>query len=622
MPTYLVNRLDPALDVLGTVTQSATSTLGDEPNQFGGALSGQTGAAANITAFASPLATLTGLTGMTTQSVGRFLTISGAATGANNGTFLIAAYISATSVQIVNASAVAPDGNNGAITWTERNSYSLQDDLNFTRTDRRLVKGTTNFYDAVPTYQRPTAVGTNVPANLTNIAAKTTDAKALTATRKFASATTATGNTAITAYSTGNFQHATATDRTGVPIQDGADAANLDACYVEIIDPVDEQGLVVLGGGNAGQRVYGFTRVGTPVAATGTITTVAGASLVDGETFVLNDGINAAVTFEFDNNASVVPTATLRAVAFTAGDSADTVRDTIIAAVTAAPTLAISAVSGGAATVSLTNDNVGYFGNKTITETVANVGFVVAGMSGGTGSASANSVEVKFYSIAPGAPISTANAYTWEAGQPTTVDLYYGYRERLDNLSDTALRTTLTNGIVGDASIRQELENLRDVIDTGLTSTATSLTGLLTNTGSFYVFSNLPDATPSVVEALNTINAQIGIRDYTGPYLTDGQTTTASLQALSNAIAASSQIRVIERLAADVNAGTAHTLPGGNTYVLDGTNNGLYLWVFWRGLLKDPGPVVDGNDYEETSTTQITPYSKIKSGDHISWVIW
>jgi hypothetical protein len=620
MPTFLVNRLDPALDILGTLTQAATSTLGDEPNQYGGALAGQTGAVANITVFASPLVTLTGLTGMTTQSVGRFLTISGAATGANNGTFLIAEYVSATSVKVVNASGVAPDANNGAITWTERAGYSLQDDLNFIRTDRRLIKGTTNFYDAVPTYERPTAVGTPVPANLTNIAAKTTDAKALTVSRKAENATAKVGELALTVAATSALQHATTTNRTGVPIQDGADAANLDACYVEIINPATEDGLLVLGGGNAGQRIYGFTRVGTPVAATGSITTIAGASLVDGETFTLNDGINAATIFEFDSGGGVTPGNV--AVAFTGGDSADVVRDSIIAAVNGVGAgLLITASNGGAATVTLTRDNVGYY-NIAITETVANVGFVVSGMSGGSGSASPDSVEVKFYSIAPGAPISTANAYTWEAGQPTTVDLFYGYRERLDNLNDTALRTTLTNGIVGDAQLRQELENLRDVIDTGLTSTATSLTGLLTNTGSYYVFSNLPDGTPSVVEALNTLNAQIGIRDYTGTILTDGQTITASLQALANAISGATFVRTIERLTADIDAGTPHTLPGGQTYTLDGTNNGQNLTLFWRGMLRDPGPVVDGNDYAETSTTQFTPYSKIKDKDHINYYIY
>lgn len=89
-----------------------------------------------------------------------------------------------------------------------------------------------------------------------------------------------------------------------------------------------------------------------------------------------------------------------------------------------------------------------------------------------------------------------------------------------------------------------------------------SLVGHLTNTGNYFPFVNLPDVTPSVVEALNTLNAQIGNRDYTGAVLTDGQTITASLQALSNAITASSVVRTIERLSGDVSANVSHTLPG------------------------------------------------------------
>jgi hypothetical protein len=120
------------------------------------------------------------------------------------------------------------------------------------------------------------------------------------------------------------------------------------------------------------------------LAATGSITTVAGGSLVDGtDTFVIDDGINAAVTFEFDSDSSVVETATLRAVPFTGGDTADQVRDAIITAITNSVLLTPS--NGGAGLVSLTHDVLGIVGNQTITENVANAGFLVSGMSGGTG---------------------------------------------------------------------------------------------------------------------------------------------------------------------------------------------------------------------------------------------
>lgn len=497
------NALDQALDIAGSFTQTQTLNEADEPAGYGAPIAGQTGAAASVTAFGAGVSTITGLTGMTAQSVGRFLTMSGAASGGNNGTFLIVTFNSSTSVDISNPSGVAPDANNGALVWTERNPYSLEDDINYIRTDRKQIKGTTNWYDAIPTYQRPTAVGTNVDANLSNIAGKTTDAVAYVVNRAFYGQAVAATNTLVTVSSVGNLKHADATDRTGVPVFDaGPFTGDYTSCYVHIVDGYADgyagSELVVLNGANAGQRIFGVT----------------------------------------------------------------------------------------------------YNGSST----------------------SPNSVEVHFFS----APFNvdyrvSPNPYTWEAGQPTTINLLYGYNERLDQLDVNAFRTVPALGILTDAALSGQIGNVYKQL--GTTDGYTNLSAFLTNTTTYFPFFNLPDATPTVVEALNTLNEQIGNRDYTGSILTDGQTITASLQALSNAIMGSNTVRVIERLAADINANTAHTLPGGNVYVLDGTNNGLYLWVFTRGVLRDPGPVSAGNDYAETSTTSITFYAKQKSGDHINYFI-
>ena len=746
MATTLDNLLDQALDIRGSETQSQALTFADEPAGYGATLAGQTGVAASMAAAGGGEIVVTGLTGMTAESVGNFLTFTGAATGANNDTFLIVTFTGATSVTIVdNGTAPGNDANNGSLLWTERQPYSLEDDMNFRRTHEQSIKGTTNWYDALPTYDRPTAIGTLVDANLTNIASKTTDAQAFTLTRKFENATAADTNTRITITDTANLPHADATDRTGVPVEDGADAGNLDSCFAEIIDPVTGTALVIDGRATGTITTPGGVQLvdtetfilndganpavtfefddnvsvvesntlrrvvlaatddsdaiaaamlaavnGAPVltisgvvstvgvAATGTLTTNAGGSVVDGDTFTIDDGVNTPVVFEFDSNASVVESATLRQVVFAGGDSADVIRDTIITAITGATALDVSAANGGAATVSLTNTRTGTLGNiaivqsaaslagiagmssgadaimtftnsvggtagnVTIIETVTDAAFAFTGMAGGlathnhrifgmteAGAATEpNQVEVVFYSNLIGDPISLANPYTWTADDPTTIDIYYGFRDRLDLISDAGFRTTLTNGIIGDAGLSAEVGNLRKVIADGLGPTDTDLNGLLTNLGNYFPFSDLPDATPSVVEALNTLNEQIGDRDYSAtavsnvPGLADGQTITASIEALAIAIAASSVVRLIERLGADINAGTAHTLPGGNTYTLDGSDNGQNMWVFWRGLLKDPGSVSGGNNYDETSVTQITPYTKIKSGDHINYMIY
>lgn len=98
----------------------ATSVLASAVHTAAGNVAGQTGVAATISAVAGGKATLTGLTGMAAGSTAHNITLSGCATAANNGTFAITDYISATSVKIANANAVFPDANSGAITWTEK----------------------------------------------------------------------------------------------------------------------------------------------------------------------------------------------------------------------------------------------------------------------------------------------------------------------------------------------------------------------------------------------------------------------------------------------------------------------------------------------------------------------
>jgi hypothetical protein len=617
--------IDPHLDVQGAFDAVNTRDLTDEANERGvqdGSQATGNGTSDNITAPVSNVqtATVAGAS-FTASMVGKFVTVASATNPANNGTFPVTAQ-GGTTISYVNASGVV-EANTSA-TFDVYAPYMISDDVAFIQTDRKNIKGTTNHYDDVPTYERPTAVGTTVPANLTNIASKTTDAKALVSTRKFENQTVAEGNLVVTLTDTGNMQHADAVDTTGIPIQDGADAANLASCYTEIIDPSTGQAMVALG-----------YAVGS-IDCDNTGSTVVPA---DTETVVLNDGTNPAVTFEFDTNASVVETATLRAVDISSAADDDDVRDALITAINGAPTLDITASSGGAGIVSLANDTPGTAGNVAITETVAGATFVVSGMSGGTAvggqriyaftqagsSTEPNSVEAKFYTIPLGDPISTANPYTWERDLPTTVDIYYGYRERLDNTDENAFRTTLVHGIVGDPGIAQGLSDLQDA--TGIPDDTTNIGGLITNTGNYFPFSEL-GVDPTVIDALNKLNEEVGNRDYSAGAianvsgLADGQTITASIEALANAIGASNVTRVIERLTSTVPKNTAHTLPGANSYTLDATDNGLNMWVYWRKQLRDPGPnTIQSNDYEETSTTSITPYEQIKSGDSINYFI-
>lgn len=90
----------------------------------GTALSGQTGLAAHVIAGAATgLARISNLTGMTVNSIGHTLTFTGSVNSENNGSFPIAAFVSATSVDVKNPNAIIPDAGN--IVWTEKDSSLL-----------------------------------------------------------------------------------------------------------------------------------------------------------------------------------------------------------------------------------------------------------------------------------------------------------------------------------------------------------------------------------------------------------------------------------------------------------------------------------------------------------------
>ena len=104
------------------ISVDASTTPNPASDLWGaGGLTGYSGSAASIGTKTLDDLTITGLSGMTSDSIGNFLTFSGAATSANNVTAQIVAFISSSSVKVRNPSGVASDANSGAISWTERN---------------------------------------------------------------------------------------------------------------------------------------------------------------------------------------------------------------------------------------------------------------------------------------------------------------------------------------------------------------------------------------------------------------------------------------------------------------------------------------------------------------------
>lgn len=116
----------------------------------------------------------------------------------------------------------------------------------------------------------------------------------------------------------------------------------------------------------------------------GSLTVVAQANLVDGETFTIDDGSNPAVVFEYDVTGDGV-TAGNVAVDVSGDTSVAQVRSTTLVAINEAPLLDVEGVAGEAGVIELTHIHPGSLGNIALTETVADAGFLVSGMSGGNG---------------------------------------------------------------------------------------------------------------------------------------------------------------------------------------------------------------------------------------------
>lgn len=203
----------------------------------------------------------------------------------------------------------------------------------------------------------------------------------------------------------------------------------------------------------------------TPVLTmVGSITTVAGSALVDGDGLVVKYTLAGTIPLEFDLSPGDGTTGGAIPVLFTAGDSADLIRDNLILAINAAAPAALTASSGGAATVALTLDVPGVIGG-TNTEAVADAGFAVTGFVNPT---AATTYTYKLVWRLPDGTTTEAGAASSTAAGHATLSV--ANRNDLSWAAGPAGTVTDVYRTVGGAT--------QGKIATGITATSLSDTGL------------------------------------------------------------------------------------------------------------------------------------------------
>lgn len=116
--------------------------------------------------------------------------------------------------------------------------------------------------------------------------------------------------------------------------------------------------------------------------ASGTITAVIQANIIDGELVTLPDAGGTDVIFEFDQTGTNTPAPGNIEVDVSGDTTANDVAVTLASVINAQPEF--TAPAPGAAVVAVSQADPGTGGNGTITEGVADAGFLVSGFAGGT----------------------------------------------------------------------------------------------------------------------------------------------------------------------------------------------------------------------------------------------
>ena len=218
---------------------------------------------------------------------------------------------------------------------------------------------------------------------------------------------------------------------------------------------------------------------------------------------------------------------------------------------------------------------------------------------------------------------TVSGAYTWTAGDPSSISIVYPQRKIMSEMNEWEwFRTDFVSGFEGDVELIEDIENLWSFTGSGDGITSPTWT----NTTAYYLL----DGNPSDLEAaINDINDGVGDRDYTSEYyVTDGQSITASIDALDQAIYTITSSGIGEKYvystSSAITAGTPITLPYSITYTPNSsdTQPGANMDIYVDGqLLAADYATLGLNDYAETSSNQWTPHFTIRAGANITYVV-
>jgi len=237
-----------------------------------------------------------------------------------------------------------------------------------------------------------------------------------------------------------------------------------------------------------------------------------------------------------------------------------------------------------------------------------------------SGAGEGTDVYVRFY--------TSVGPYVWTAGDPTNIKFVFPFRRVLDEMEEYEWhRTDFISSWEGDEELLEDISNLWSYTGSSNNDTIPSWS----DTENYYTVSSGTD----LQTATDDINTGVGDRIYTEDnYLTDGETITASLDALDEAlqdvadsVSAGTGEKYIEEVSVDISADTLHDLPGSITYTpvstvgIEGRNMDVYVNGQLLAADTGVGGVNVDRDYGETTVSGITFHKVVYQDSNITYTI-